>query len=421
MANYQLLAQGGFCELLERQLAARIVLGFEPRRGFYVLNEAQRLDQDFRAGRGESLSSVLRSYQFNPKDKVALSFAVARVYWQFYDSELVHTKWTSETIWFMPEDNGSGPKDGLPLRSYLTFPFGIPSNPVQDVLYDNFVVHRCPRIFAIGKLLLEIGLSEPVGAGICKDQVRQMNLDHRIATSELRRLQSMNWDGFSKKTFFDKAVAYCLDSNNFMPHSEQPQSVVPDTMKHVSGHMGASRDELTARRKRFYRHVVRPLAWLAQKGFGTQPQQVTYISKRTVSPANGQPTDLQIQPEPIFHGGTDVAGKWLQDLNTISAYVQRLRRRQQINIPIRVAILDTGFDSTLPEFKKDNNKLNYITHMRDFVDLDCPSKMTDTFGHGTFMTKLIMECAPLAEIIVARVAKNAKELYRSQDNIAEVC
>jgi hypothetical protein len=68
--------------------------------------------------------------------------------------------------------------------------------------------------------------------------------------------------------------------------------------------------------------------------------------------------------------------------------------------------------------KDSSNTSRRIKYERDFVDA---LAMTDTFGHGTLMSRLIMDCAPSAEIIVARVSQNTKDLETSQENIKDVC
>lgn len=46
---------------------------------------------------------------------------------------------------------------------------------------------------------------------------------------------------------------------------------------------------------------------------------------------------------------------------------------------------------------------------------------TDSFGHGTFMTKLLMRVAPSVDVYLIRVASNTEELENSEKSIAEVC
>ncbi|KAK4077923.1 uncharacterized protein Triagg1_3617 [Trichoderma aggressivum f. europaeum] len=114
--------------------------------------------------------------------------------------------------------------------------------------------------------------------------------------------------------------------------------------------------------------------------------------------------------ESSFHSGRAVLpDKWLQDLYSIGELVELHRRRHKVESVIRVAILDTGIDEDMSR---------RIKRKRDFVN-GATNRTTDDFGHGTFMARLVMNCAPSAEIIVARVSKSTKSLEVSQENVRD--
>jgi len=123
-------------------------------------------------------------------------------------------------------------------------------------------------------------------------------------------------------------------------------------------------------------------------------------------------------PEPR-PGVTPAPQAWAGDLKKASELVERKRREHQVKTPVRVAILDTGLNRDLAVFNHKPGLANWITCEKDFVQPSALA-MTDTFGHGTFMARLVMECAPGAEIYVARVAENSKALERSQGNVVKV-
>jgi hypothetical protein len=86
--------------------------------------------------------------------------------------------------------------------------------------------------------------------------------------------------------------------------------------------------------------------------------------------------------------------------------------------PIKIAILDTGYDEQsdfflLPERGR---------HMKGWEDFACNSSgPEDSDGHGTHVTALALKMAPFADIYVARVAKDTNELQNSGENIAKAC
>lgn len=305
-------------------------------------------------------------------------------------------KWTSETIYFMPKEDNSERRDQLPLR----------------------LNHRYPRILAIGILLLEVGLCKPFRTKNVTNKIAHINLDHRIAVSYLSDLKTQIWDGFPKKMYFDQAIEFCLNSEGFVtPSTVRPSPVVKELNQH---------EGMLMRRKMFYKHVVRPLAWLARTGFGTMKREPSYIHRSLDDPAaDGNSTIVpqqgQSQSEAVFHSAKNaVPEHWLENLKAINAELERTRRRHGIRTRTKVAILDTGFNDTIMEAMEDESKLRCITHRKDFVGHSSASAATDTFGHGTFMARLVMECAPGAEVIVARVATCTKDLLTSQPRVAKV-
>lgn len=347
-----------------------------------------------------------------------LSYAIARSYWQYYDSDMMRTKWTSDNIWFMSERD-SRKRDGqLPLRAYLSFPFDIPDNITPDVITEGLLTHRCPRIFDIGVLLLEIGLAKPFRGGKRRDMVAQTNLNHKIATDELLELEKEHWDGFTNKKYFDRAVKFCLNSENFILPSK-PVKPSRGSAK-LSNEQTPSLDTqagILARRKIFFKNVVRPLAWLAKKGFRAQAGDIIYVNKKPDPSVPEEVSDPIEQPEPgaLFHSAID-SRMWLQDLKKISQQVEHKRRRCKVAASVRIAILDTGCDENFVAFQ---TRKEQFAMRKDFVDPGATT-MTDSFGHGTLMARLIMECAPGAEILVLRVAESTKNLEENRENIKEV-
>lgn len=94
-----------------------------------------------------------------------------------------------------------------------------------------------------------------------------------------------------------------------------------------------------------------------------------------------------------------------------------LRYRRRADIPrIRIAILDTGYDSETAFF--DGPRQNRIRAWKDWVE-NSPTPI-DTSGHGTQVLSLAMKTAPTANVFIARIAKDANDLATSEQNIAEV-
>ena len=443
------LARGHFCSLLEDPLFARLLFEFKPGIGLYQLPLSDKEQHSPAAGRGESLASVLRHYRLTPRDRILLSYSVARAYWQFYDSDLMRTKWSSQTIWFMPtataNDTHEMQDDKLPLQAFVGFPFHVSDEPPEDFIDDLKIplLHRCPRIFALGILLLEIGLAKPFLTRPFKNITSQTNFDHKTAMNMLEMLRKEKWNGFSHMSHFIKAVEYCLDGGNFVQDTARLINSRTDQRKLKSS---KKKEELATRRSNLYNNVVQPLAWLALKGFNGSSAGLTYITKMphlapsVTIPVSAPATTPQQRSVPSpdtdpsspvtsFHSGRTVSIKnWMDNLKGISLDIDQKRHANGVTDPIRIAILDTGVNQNMPFYLDEDlgdDRKKQIETYRDFVDLESSGTKTDQFGHGSFMARLVaqatpFESRPFARIMVARVAENTKSLPKCQDNIAEV-
>lgn len=403
-----------YCDHQETQTYNYISMCYKPSaekfrfHDYEVPSEPDRLPGP---GRGENLLSVIRDYLLTPKDKVILAYLIARAYWQHYDSELMRTKWTSESIWFLPRWTGPTEDVFIPeeilLRPYLSFPFGLPKDPLEDVIHDDMLNHKHPRIFRIGILLLEIGLGKPFPSFKRPNLVSQLNLDHQIASRQLSELRRESWPGFRYKSYFDDAVGHCIQSQKLVKQSN-----------HLSSRSKEEHEKILARRKAFYKNVVQPLAWLARKGFRHGPEDITLIRRKAVSAPDTKVPNIPLEPKATFHSGNEVVPKkWLKTLNELSREIEGQRRNAGVKTRIRVAVLDTGLNLELPDFADPDGRRKRVQDVKDFVD---QPKGNDKFGHGSLMARLVMECAPSADIYVARVARNSTELSRSQVEVQKV-
>lgn len=145
----------------------------------------------------------------------------------------------------------SNGREGPPYKVYMELPFQNEQEGLQEYTRAG-LIHKCPRILAVGVLLLEIGLARPIEG--CHHYepndryfVRKTNEDYTSATRQLNELKGVSWNGYSSKRLFDNAVGNCLNGRNFSPGH--------------GGNPGCS--NITERRTAFYEKVVKPLGLLA--------------------------------------------------------------------------------------------------------------------------------------------------------------
>lgn len=100
--------------------------------------------------------------------------------------------------------------------------------------------------------------------------------------------------------------------------------------------------------------------------------------------------------------------------------VETIRNRVRTFKPVRIAILDSGFDPTHPLLLSEAQRLDpRIKGVQNFVRETGVQDIKDEIGHGTHALGLLLNVAICAEIYIARVA-NEETLGRdSYDAIAK--
>lgn len=115
------------------------------------------------SGQGIPLSHLLRHSKLTVEQKIRLSHSVARAFWQFYNSSMTESRWTSEEIFFVPLADPDTSQEIVPLRPFVSFPLGnqYKQSPAE-LCSDKDCLHKYPRILHLGIVLLEIGLGQPL-------------------------------------------------------------------------------------------------------------------------------------------------------------------------------------------------------------------------------------------------------------------
>jgi hypothetical protein len=409
---------------LSKPLLIRIDLDQDSQ--LYERPDPEELQHIVSSGCGIQLLKLLKLGEFTVEHKIKLSYAVARAFWQFYSSDLMNARWTSEDIWFIPLDEEFAASDGIPLRAFVSFPFGshFREAPAEFCGEDQYL-HRYPRILYLGIVLLEIGLGKSLGL----ERSSRLSLKAHINTArskakaKLKELKEADWDGFRWKEYFVKAIGNCFESANF---KDTP-------MRQKSPRQGGKGDctalldsPLEQRRKALFRQVVAPLFWLATVGFeDSEELPLVPIRKKLRRQSTISDNDelklfwQEKRTQPSFlSGGVSNTEGFLKDLQKIAGHIKRCQRAAKVTKPIRVAILDTGCHKGLDFFQKPE-RLSRIKGWKDFTAKQSDAE-TDSFGHGTFMARLLMHVAPIVDVYLIRVAENTDDLQNSEHSISKV-
>ncbi|KAM5521688.1 putative subtilisin [Fusarium oxysporum f. sp. phaseoli] len=404
-----------FCQVLRRQLFAKVNLNFVKGVGLVSLPPPAPLERFLCPGQGLPLSLVIQSYKLTDKDKILLAHAIAHSFWQFYESDLMRNRWTSDDIWFMHEMNHQqSPKDQLALRVYVSLDF-VDLQQTSEDEDKSMLTHPFPHILGLGLILLQIGLARPFTSMVHLPLTSRLNRDHGAARQLLGELEKAQWARSTHRDIFARAVANCLDPRTFATSNPKPKSTKPaDDPATDNGEDGI--------RRKVYTEIVEPLSKLVNIAFKAEAKYVSYIARcQEVENHN----KLHSQVASFHTGKTVVPEEWLDNLKHISMHIMNLREERPDHEfkSVKIAVLDTGCDAELPFYKIPRRKKS-IKAWKDFTrdeseDNPEPDSMEDEYGHGSLMTRLIMEAAPLAHIYVARVAKNTGKLEFSSDQIAQ--
>lgn len=406
-----------FCEVLKHQLFAKVNLNFVKGIGLVSIPPPAPLERFLCPGQGLPLSLVVQNYKLTDKDKILLAHAIAHSFWQFFGSDMMRHRWTSDDIWFMHEMNDQQiTRDQLELRVYMSLDFEVQQRASEDA-DRSMLTHPFPHILGLGLLLLQIGLARPYKSLAHLPSTSRLNRDHGAARQLLGELEKAHWARTTHRDIFARAVANCLDPSIFIASNTRSKAIQISSITNTD--MGDD-----GRRRKVYTEIVETLAKLVKIAFKTDSNYVSYLAR--CQKAEESQNNLRSQIASFHTGKTVVPQEWLDNLKHISMHVVNLREQKPDHEfkPIKIAVLDTGCNADLP-FYKIPRRRKCIKGWKDFTgqesnDTAEESSMTDEYGHGSLMTRLVMESAPLAHIYVARVAKHTDELDSSSDRIVKV-
>ncbi|KAJ5718316.1 hypothetical protein N7488_003962 [Penicillium malachiteum] len=417
----QRLSQGQFCRLIGLEANSRLCLSINDGELQHYFAPLKKLVEHTP---GISLADTLKHYPpLTARMKLVLAYIIAYSVWQYYDSDWMKTKWSSETIQFIKEfeDNRCGSCDPAKLftwKPYLSVNFNDDESECQEFNRLDGGVHNYPRIRALGILLVEIGIGAPLHSqSLKKGLVAQVNSDLLSARGYIK--DPKMWRNLEFEQYRE-AAAQCLDPAIF--------SLAPFD---AGASPQESRDSLRQRRNILYDKVVFPLEdllhgtkWMEDwTRIGPLDSPTKFPAFQQFFPGNDDIEDSngkkKIEKKRKRTTTEKEALNWLLRMDHFNQEMDHFiaaGKLSQPSQPVRIAILDTGYDSSAPCFYKPN-VMSRMKGWKDFVD--GIGEAEDCHGHGTHLVSLILKCAPHAELYVARVAKTPNQLLDSSQNVAD--
>jgi hypothetical protein len=219
------------------------------------LHEPAETDQVLISKPSVSLAQMLRHHRLSTKMKIGLAYTLARSVWQYYDSEWMGSGWTCDTIHFMLEDpSGSMHPCVHSSKPCFTVRFQGNTQGVPKHCDLPGVVHKHPRVLALGMLLVDIARIpyEDRSPATAQTQQQKANTDYMRGRHFCERDQSWPDLGTADaarlrlRTVYKVATQSCFDKNTF---KKTPSSPCPRD----------EGDEVEEHRKILYERVVFPL------------------------------------------------------------------------------------------------------------------------------------------------------------------
>jgi hypothetical protein len=403
--------QNRICSIISKNLRSRLRFNVRDTQ-LYRIHGVEPLQKNMQSVRGTALTSLLGQFRNNAKVPVILAFILAQSLWHYYESEWTAFQWTTDTIQIMSslKDGMSEEAELLAYRPYLAVQFDSGNHLNEEYRQGEFI-HPYMKIYNLGILLLEIGIGRKLSPQSAEDMCGRLNEECQYATKLAQRPQKRPKDSCQIDTYW-LAVKNCLDPKLF---DLDAPSVKPDGTHDLQ-------KDVRKRRKILYDSVVWPLEELLDVSGWTahlDSKDCLMPVVRRAEHVGGPAASIAVRTTNSA-ANCSAANGWLAELakavkdmdSDLSGSTQRNR--------VQIVLLDTGYDdsSVFLDDGKIRDRLQKLPVWKDFAGSSpCP---VDTDGHGNHLLSLVMQIAPNADLHVARVATDSKNLKDSQESVAKV-
>lgn len=269
---------GEFCELISKRCGSCLHLTVSSGQ-LYILLDSLGREQQVEPIAGLPLGQVLDKFGLHFGMRPVLAYILARSVWQYYASDWMNSPWNSQTVYFMAERAG-GQITAYFCKPYQLIKFGASR---QNAVEYNPVVgmmHRYPRILALGIMLVELA----TGRSILTPDMDIQQCDARTTNIQLCSIREiLNTAAFEDDCTFPQYQAVihkCLDPGLFKNATASPTN---------------PRENLEQRRHILYEEVVYPLKLLVEgTGWNTEFHKLedTPLTPKGRKPSNEQSRSL---------------------------------------------------------------------------------------------------------------------------------
>lgn len=359
------------------------------------------------AGLGLHLGQVIDKFKMAYGMRPVLAYALAKAVWYHYDSDWVGMGIANDRIYFL----GEGNDEELVYFCKPYLPIELNSGQEQATEYKSEVgmQHRYPKVLALGIMIMALATGKHI-----EIEGHPENWTPRVSNDQLVRLQDLldnaseNFQEDCRLPNYKRVIQKCLDPRIF------------DDAQYNSSN---KKENLERRRNILYEEVVDPLRQLV-KGAGWD-KEIQELERIPLVPKYEKRFSRRVVATTL--PGDDIASSidhlaqradpWLQKVAELNRMLKEEKRKAGGNSnPIRIAVLDTGYDENAPTFDVPGRQ-SRVKGWRDFV-LDSHDPV-DVDGHGTHLLTLLLQIECPALFYVARVAEESHKIDTAVDSIAE--
>ncbi|UKZ79327.1 hypothetical protein TrVFT333_007077 [Trichoderma virens FT-333] len=313
----------------------------------------------------------------------------------------------SNILFFEPLQDGELPDITKPFLAMEHIPIVSAGKTGNGVSSDSFkhMVHPNASVLALGILLCELHYCTPVEL-MQKDShgARNVNSDYYTSLDMLKSLE------------VDAGVDYYLATKACLQWEYYPLD--SRLTSNLSTFSGSSIKTLLNDSRQRYSNVVLRLAG------PTQPSPGSQLRGHLVEPSTKSLYFFDASHQTGCEQENPLSQQWLDNLLSsihyhVDPFDDVMARRRTFE-PVRIAILDSGFDPENPLLMTEGQRLDpRIKDARSFVHNTASHDIRDEIGHGTHALGLLLKVATCAEIYIARIAHRETLDRNTYDDIAK--
>ncbi|KAI2839201.1 hypothetical protein CBS147343_6492 [Aspergillus niger] len=237
---------GEFCKVIGSRFGSPVQFYIQSNVLKVIEPPESKPSRGIRPTEGHSLGHWLRQIpHLSNKGKSHLAYSIAKSVWQYYSSPWMMAPWTHDSIELLIEETGLAGQERP--HPYLTTNMVRAIVKPTDCYYADDLMHQYPNILALGILLIEIAIKQPLTSEECPLPLSETAMNDYYTwawtTANRSNLKDM------VHSTYEEAVNNCLNPELFGGYSIQQY---------------AEAEQIKARQRVLYEKIVSPLKRLSE-------------------------------------------------------------------------------------------------------------------------------------------------------------